>query len=78
MSTNATLMDECRKEAEEMYPLSRIEREAYAAALYAERSKPRTGLTVEEMMEVVEPLCIGEATSSSIRARLTAKLNSYD
>jgi hypothetical protein len=75
---NDTLMEQCRREAEAIHPLSRPEREAYAAALYAERSKPRTGLTVEDVMEVVEPLCIGEETSSAIHARLTNKLNNTE
>ena len=30
------------------------------------------GLTVDEVMEVVGPLCLGDATSSAIRSKLTA------
>lgn len=95
MTPNDTLMEQCRREAEERHRMSvyaehrfvqttdaalaaaivEAKREAYAAALYAERSKPRTSLSVGEVMEIVEPLCIGEATSTTIRARLTAKIN---
>ena len=51
---------------------------AYAAALYHERSKrPPTVqgppmITVEEAMEIIEPLCLGEATAATIRRSLTA------
>lgn len=72
MSTNDQLIEQCRREAEERYPMPVFNSHAYinttdvalahavvsarqeacAAALYAERSKPR--LTVEEVMEVVK------------------------
>lgn len=34
------------------------------------------GLTVDEVMDVVGPLCLGDATSSAIRSKLTALLQS--
>jgi tRNA splicing ligase len=69
--TNDPLMNQCRKEAEERYPkplstaeamrdswnehIAKFEREAYAAALYRERSKPkRDGLSDEEIERMAE------------------------
>jgi hypothetical protein len=34
----------------------------------------KRGLSVDEVMEAVGPLCIGEATDAAIRTQLTAKL----
>ena len=57
----------------------------HAAALYAERSKPRTGLPVEEVMEVVAKWDIDTLywndtakAQRELRERLTAKLNTND
>ena len=98
---NDTLMDQCRREAEERYPMPVFEsgnyvhttdvaiahavvsarQESHAAALYAERSKrPPTVqgppmITVDEAMEIIEPLCLGEATAATIRKSLTAAAN---
>lgn len=73
MTPNDTLMEQCRREAEERYPappyvplpdgldeifgpdVRYIKQFAYAEALYAERSKPRTSLSVDEVMEVMKP-----------------------
>lgn len=61
------------------------QREAYAAALYAERSKPRTSLSVDEVMDEVrkwysDPQRAGLGMTmrdnwNMLHARLTAKLN---
>ena len=68
--TNDPLMNQCRKEAEERYPkplstaeamrdswnehIAKFEREAYAAALYRERSKPkREGLSDEALIALL-------------------------
>ena len=83
--------EQARREAEERYPAARVmhfsgdgpvldvgavrlKREAYAAALISERSKAQP-LTVEQVMSVVGPLCIGDATERAIRDRLTTMLN---
>ena len=69
--TNDPLMNQCRKEAEERYPkplstaeamrdswnehIAKFEREAYAAGLYHERSKPkREGLSDEEIERMAD------------------------
>lgn len=107
MSTNDTLMEQCRREAP--YTILRLNdrhaptyvlyggpyhvasfwvthREAqsacdqlnavHAAAMYAERSKPRTGLSVEEIMECI-PKAIerGQLNETYLRKALTEKLN---
>ena len=83
MTPDETIEQQARMEAEARYPyaipgvLDDWERRncinGYAAALIAERSKPRP--SVEEIMAIVGPLCLGEATERHITDRLTKLFN---
>jgi hypothetical protein len=86
---NNELMQQCREEAEARYPTPiatdlgyKNMREAYAAALYAERSKPQPKcITVDVAMEVVEVWAIvnepymTKVSFMSLRERLTKAAN---
>lgn len=87
MTPNDTLMEQCKNDSYEAFVAVYDDfqdpnadamswMKGYAAALYAERSKPRTSLSVDEVMALI-PQCMerGQLNETYLRHAMTSKLN---